>query len=63
MKDKQFNVWLDSGANCESTRSQIISIKEIGFTNQQWDRLSDDEKDDVMKEVAFESAKWGYTEL
>jgi hypothetical protein len=63
MNERQFNVWLDSGANSESTRSTIVSLKEIGFTNKQWDNLTDLEKDDIMREVAYESAEWGYNEL
>lgn len=60
---KKFKVWLDSGANHESCKEQIVSLEEIGISDAQWDAMTDDEKEAEMREVAFDSSDWGFTEI
>lgn len=60
---RKFMVWLDSGANIHSTREQTINLKDIGIEDDEWDTMTEEEKDKAMKEVAFDHAEWGYHEL
>lgn len=60
---RKFKVWLDSGANIHSKRQVTITLKEIGIEDGEWDEMSDDDKDEAMKETAFEHADWGYVEV
>jgi hypothetical protein len=38
---KVFKVWLDSGANIHSNRSVIISLEELGYTDEEWEAMSE----------------------
>lgn len=61
--DRKFKVWLDSGANIHSCRQQVITLPEIGLTPEEWDAFTDEEKDEVMKEVAWDRSDWGFVEV
>lgn len=52
--------WCDSGANCESCYRDEISIEEMGINNLEWDELTDEEKDKLMRGIALERLDWGY---
>lgn len=56
----KFKVWLDSGANAFSEYSLEITIDDLGLSDEEWDQLSEEEKEETMKEIAFERAEWGY---
>ena len=60
---KKFNIWCDSGANAQSCRKQTIYLEDIGVSDQEWDAMSEDEKDELMKDVAFDRLDWGYSEI
>lgn len=59
----KFKVWLDSGANQHSMRLVTTSLDELAITADEWNNLSDEEQEEIMKEVAFEQAEWGYEEV
>ena len=59
---RKFKVWLDSGANIHSKYETEIDLDTLGITSEDWDNMSEPEKDKVMREIAFESSEWGYTE-
>ena len=52
--------WCDSGANIHSCRKGSITLDELGFTETEWDEMPEDQRDEVMKEIAFERLDWGY---
>lgn len=60
---RKFKVWLDSGANNQSKYETETTLDELGVTEDQWDALSDAEKDNLMRDVAFEHGDWGYSEI
>lgn len=60
---KKFKVWLDSGANIHSCFKTEISLDELGIDDLDWESMSDEEKDDVMRDIAFERSGWGYDEI
>ena len=60
---RKFKVWLDSGANNQSNYMQEVTLEEIGYTGAEWDVLEDDEREAVMRELAFERSDWGYAEV
>tara|TARA_R110000868_G_scaffold227023_4_gene479970 strand:+ start:97 stop:294 length:198 start_codon:yes stop_codon:yes gene_type:complete len=60
---RKFKVWLDSGANIHSKRQVTISLGEIGIEDDEWDEMSEDDRDEVMKEIAFDHSDWGYAEV
>lgn len=60
---KVFKVWLDSGANIHSRYENIVSLDELGFTDEEFAALSGDEKDNIMRDIAWERMDWGYQEV
>lgn len=41
-------------------QEDFISLEELGFTEEDWESVSDDEKDNLMRELAWQCADWGY---
>jgi hypothetical protein len=60
---KRFMIWLDSGANAFSRYNISHSLEELGYSDEEWDAFTENEKDDVMRDIAFACSDWGYTEL
>ena len=60
---KKFKVWLDSGANIHSMYSVVVSLEELWYTDEEWELLSEDIKEDIMREIAFERTDWGWKEI
>ena len=56
-------VWLDSGANIHSCYQQIVDTEELGYSDEEWEDLPEEEKEDVMKELAFGRSDWGWSVL
>jgi len=60
---REFEVFLDSGANIHSRYSTNVSLDELGIESDEWDAMSDNEKDEVMRDIAFDHSEWGYFEI
>lgn len=59
---RKFKVWCDSGANIHSNREQMIDLEILGVEDE-WDSMTDDQRDEVMKDVAWDRLDWGYQEI
>ncbi len=57
---KRIKYWLDSGANIHSKREGETTTDELGVTDDEWDAMSDDEREALVKECAFEQSEWGF---
>ena len=57
---KRIRYWCDSGANAFSCREGSIDFDELGMTEAEWVALSDEEKDERMRDVALDRLDWGY---
>lgn len=60
---RKFKVFLDSGANIHSKYETEVDLDDFGLSSEEWDEMSDPEKDEVMKDVAWERMDWGYEEI
>ncbi|EOC1313781.1 hypothetical protein ACI09C_002843 [Cronobacter turicensis] len=61
---RKFKVWLDSGANHNSSYEQEIDIEEdLNITSDEWHALSEEERDEVMRDVAWDRMEWGFEEI
>lgn len=60
---KRFKVYLDSGANIHSKYEQVVELDDIGLTDEEWNEMTEKQRDEVMKEVAWERMEWGYDEI
>lgn len=59
---RTFKVWLDSGANCQSCYEQEVSLEDLGLSSEEFDEMSDEEKDSLFREIAWDRMDWGWTE-
>ena len=59
----KIRVYCDSGASIHSCREEIVSFDELGITQEDWEIMSDFEKEDVVRPIAFERLDWGWQEL
>lgn len=60
---RKFKVSLDSGANHASARVTEFTLEYIGIEDDEWDGMSEEEKDEVMKDIAFETLEWHWQEI
>lgn len=60
---RKFEIWLDSGANIHSCKKTIVTLDDIGLSEEEWDEMDQDEKDENMRDVAFETLDWGWKEV
>lgn len=59
---KKFNVWCDSGANHQSCRRQTVSLEDLDLTDEEWEAMTESERDDFMRDIALDRLDWGYAE-
>jgi len=55
--------WLDSGANVHSAYKDTTSTDEIGIPDSEWNEMTEDQKDEVMRKLAWERFDWGWREV
>lgn len=60
---KRFKVFLDSGANIHSKYETTTSLEELGIYEVDWNGMSQAQRENIMRDVAFEQAEWGYEEI
>jgi hypothetical protein len=60
---KKIRVWLDSGANIHSCRSQVIDLEDIGISDEEWAAMPEEKRAEEMRQIAFEQSDWGFTEV
>ena len=58
--DAVIEYWLDSGANINSRYTGEVSLEELGLTGEEWDDMRNEDKDELMRELAFEKSEWNY---
>lgn len=57
----KFKVWLDSGANIHSRYEQEIEIDDM--SEEEFNSMSDEEKDEMFKEYAWSRMDWGWVQV
>ena len=59
---KTIEWWCDSGANIHSCNKGSVTTEEIGISDQEWDDMTEEDKDELMRDFAFDRLDWGYRE-
>jgi len=59
----KLRIWCDSGANIHSKREETIEISELGVTEKEWLEMTEGEREEAVKPVAFERLDWGFEEI
>lgn len=60
---RKFKYWLDSGANIHSMRQDTVTLEEMGLTDEEFDEMPDEQKEELFRDYAFERAEWGWEEV
>lgn len=59
----KIEIWCDSGANAQSCRRVTVDVMETyGLSDEEWNDTPDDEKDEMVKEIAWDRLDWGFRE-
>jgi len=57
---KKIKYWCDSGANIHSCRKGTTTLDELGLTEEEWHAMSDEDRDNLMQDIALDRLDWGY---
>ena len=52
----------DNGANIHSEYKEDVDLEEFGFTEAEWLALTDEEKNEIVKDWALERFEYWYRE-
>lgn len=58
----KLKIWCDSGANIHSCRKETVTVEELGYTDEEWNDLSEQDQEEAAKDVAFAQLDWGFVE-
>lgn len=59
----KIKVWLDSGANHFSKREEVYDLEDLGLSEEEWKNMSEESKEEMMKDIAFNTLDWGFKEI
>lgn len=60
----KIRVWCDSGANIHSRYEATIDLEhETGISPEDWAEMSEEAKEEEMKEIAWRNLEWGFEEV
>ena len=60
---KTIKYWCDSGANAFSCREGTTTLEEMGVTDAEWDAMDEDQRAELMRDIACERLDWGFSEV
>ena len=41
----------------------VVTLDDLGLSENEWNEMDQDEKDENMRDVAFETLDWGWKEI
>ncbi|EPB6527152.1 TPA: hypothetical protein ACH70G_004499 [Escherichia coli] len=44
-------------------KKTVVTLGDLGLSENEWDEMDQDEKDENMRDVAFETLDWGWKEI
>lgn len=54
----KITIYCNNGANCQSTRSTEITTEELGFTDAEWNALTEEEKQKQVFDTVVNDMGW-----
>ena len=65
MNAMKLEIWSDSGANIHSENTAVVSLAELGFSDEEWLELSWEEKDKAVRNYCWETEmlSYGFSEV
>lgn len=59
---RKITFFLDSGANTRSMYKKTFTLDELNLTDEEWDEMSESDKYELAKEIAWDRMDWGFYE-
>ena len=56
-------MWCDSGANIHSCREDIVDLSDWGIEDAEWEAMTDEEKDKIVMDWAYDKLDIGWSEI
>ena len=44
-------------------KKTVVTLDDLGLSENEWNEMDQDEKDENMRDVAFETLDWGWKEI
>lgn len=57
---RKITFFMGSGANIHSMYKNTCTLEDL--TEEEWDSMTDEEKDEIAREIAWERVDWGWYE-
>jgi hypothetical protein len=55
--------WNDNNANTHSMQEEVFELEELGLTEEEWKKMSEVQKEEMVSEWALEMFYYGYEEM
>ena len=55
--------WCDNNANIHSRRSDVFTPDDLGYTEEEWREMTEEEKHECVKDWAMDRFEYGFEEL
>ena len=59
----KIKLWCDSGANAHSCNEQVVDLSDLGISEKEWKRMTEEQKGEAVKDVALSQLDWGFAEI
>lgn len=58
----KIKTYLNSGANAHSCKKDEYTLESLGISEEEWENMTPQEKDDFMRPIIWDTLEWGYYE-
>ncbi len=58
----KIETYIDSGANAHSCKRATYSLDELGLSDEDWSEMTEQEKEDFMRPIIWDTLEWGFFE-
>jgi uncharacterized metal-binding protein len=55
--------WCDNNANVHSKKTVTFTLQQLGYTKEDWNDMTDEEKNKAVYEWAMDNFDYGYEEV
>lgn len=59
----KIRIWCDSGANAHSKWEETFELSDFNLTEEDLKDMTDEDKEEFFREIAFSKLDWGFEEL
>ena len=53
-------LWCDNNANSQSKKTWTVDLADFGVTDEEWAEMTEDEKEELLKDEVWQTFDWGW---